>query len=57
MLDNDRIIAIYTIECDLGDGWESNKEHERITGKVLDPKIKLEALQMGTNILIFGLSQ
>ena len=57
LLDNDRIIAIYTIECDLGDGWESNEEHERITGKILEPEKKIEALKMGTNILIFGLSQ
>jgi hypothetical protein len=57
LMDNDRIIAIYTIESDLGDGWESNQEHERITGKILNPEKKLQALQMGTNILIFGLSQ
>ena len=57
LMDNDRIIAIYTIESDLGDGWESNQEHERITGKILNPEKKLQALQMGTNILMFGLSQ
>ena len=54
---NDRIIALYTIESDLGDGWESNEEHERITGKILNPQKRLEALKMGTNILIFALSQ
>ena len=54
---NNQIIALYTLETDLGDGWESNEEHERVTGKRLDPKKKLEALKMGTNILIFALSQ
>ena len=44
-------------ESDLGDGWESNEEHERITGKILNPQKKLEALKMGANILIFALSQ
>ena len=54
---NDKIIALYTLESDLGDGWESNEEHERITGKKLSPQKRLEALKMGTNILIFALSQ
>ena len=54
---NDRMIALYTLECDLGDGWESNNEHERITGIKLDPKKRQEALKMGTNIIIFALSQ
>ena len=54
---NNRIIALYTLESDLGDGWESNEEHERITGKRLSPQKRLEALKMGTNILIFALSQ
>ena len=57
LFDNNRIIALYTIESDLGDGWESNEEHERITGKILNPQKRLEALKMGTNILIFALSQ
>tara|TARA_Y100000589_G_scaffold61922_1_gene53154 strand:- start:423 stop:1148 length:726 start_codon:yes stop_codon:yes gene_type:complete len=54
---NGKIISIYTLESDLGDGWESNLEHERVTGKILDPKKRLEALKMGTNIIIFALSQ
>lgn len=52
-----KIIALYSLESDLGDGWESNEEHERITGEKLDPKKRLDALKMGTNILIFALSQ
>ena len=54
---NGKIISIYTLESDLGDGWESNLEHERVTGKILDPKKRLEALKMGANIIIFALSQ
>ena len=54
---NNKIIALYTLESDLGDGWESNEEHERITGKRLSTQKRLEALKMGTNILIFALSQ
>tara|TARA_Y100001970_G_scaffold139905_1_gene172212 strand:- start:5845 stop:6576 length:732 start_codon:yes stop_codon:yes gene_type:complete len=57
LFDNNRIIALYTIESDLGDGWESNEEHERITGEILNPQKRLEALKMGANILIFALSQ
>lgn len=57
LYDNKKIIAIYTLECDLGDGWESNQEHERVTGKILNPKKRLDALKMGTNIIIFALSQ
>ncbi len=54
---NNKIIVLYTIECDLGDGWESNEEHERVTGKRLPPEKRIKALKMGTNILIFALNQ
>ncbi len=27
-----RMIALYTLESDLGDGWESDEEHIRVTG-------------------------
>jgi len=57
LFDNNRMIALYTLESDLGDGWESNEEHEKITGKKLNPEKRIEALKMGTNILIFALSQ
>jgi hypothetical protein len=52
-----KIVVLYTLESDLGDGWESNEEHERVTGKRLNPEKRIEALKMGTNILIFALSQ
>ena len=54
---NDKIISLYTLESDLGDGWESDQEHERITGKKLHPSKRLEALKMGTNILVYILGQ
>ena len=57
LFNKEKIIALYSLESDLGDGWESNEEHERITGVKLDPKKRLDALKMGTNILIFALSQ
>ena len=52
-----RMIALYTLESDLGDGWESDEEHMRITGKKLDYNKRNEALKMGSNILIFALTQ
>jgi len=54
---NDKMIALYTLESDLGDGWESDEEHIRITGERIDYNKKLAALKMGANILIFALTQ
>ena len=54
---NNKIIALYTLECDLGDGWETNEEHERITGTKLPYEKRQEALKMGVNIIIFALKQ
>ena len=54
---NDKMIALYTLESDLGDGWESNEEHIRITGEKLSAEKKEQALKMGANILIFALTQ
>lgn len=45
-----RLVALYTYECDLGDGWEDADVHK-------DPEeTRQKALRMGTNILdyIFG---
>ena len=45
-----RLVLFYTYECDLGDGWESSNIHN-------DPEQKrLEALRMGTNIIIYALT-
>lgn len=46
-----RLMVFYTYECDLGDGWEDIQVHK-------DPQsVRLEALQMGANILEFALTQ
>ncbi len=45
-----RLVVFYTYECDLGDGWESPNVHN-------DPESKrMEALKMGTNIIIYSLT-
>ena len=45
------IIAIYTYETDLGDGWEDKNVHNN------PDKLRLEALKMGTNIVLYALSR
>jgi len=45
-----RLVVFYTIETDLGDGWEDTDVHD-------DPPEKHEAaLQMGTNIVLYALT-
>lgn len=45
LFQNDRLILLFTYECDLGDGWEDPEVHN-------DPEyIRLKALQMGANII------
>jgi len=45
-----RLICFYDYESDLSDGWENDNVHH-------DPyKIRLKALQMGTNIISFAFS-
>lgn len=40
-----RLVLLYTFECDLGDGWEDADVHN-------DPEsVRLKALQMGANIM------
>ena len=56
MFHNDRLIMLYTLESDLGDGWETDEEHIRITGTKLDYNKKIDALKMGTNIIIYVLT-
>ena len=42
-----RLVAFYSYECDLGNGWEDQRIHH-------DPEEKrLQALQMGANILAY----
>lgn len=46
-----KLVVFYSYESDLGDGWESPDVHN-------DPPEKREAaLQMGTNIILYSLSQ
>ena len=48
---NERLVLLYTYESDLGDGWESQKVHN-------DPEnLRLKALKMGTNIIMYSLLQ
>lgn len=46
-----RMIALYTFESDLGDGWEDLEVHRD------GEKKHREALEMGTNIIIYSYSQ
>lgn len=45
-----RLVVFYTYECDLGDGWESPNVHND------PPEKRLAALKMGTNIIIYALT-
>ena len=46
----DRIVLIYTFECDLGDGWEDQEVHN-------DPReIREKSLKMGANIMNYVFS-
>ena len=49
LFNNDKIIAIYTYESDLGDGWEDISVHGN------DESKRQEALKMGTNIILYSL--
>ncbi len=45
---NNRVVLLYTYECDLGDGWENEEIHH-------DPwKIREKALKMGANIIHYA---
>lgn len=47
----DRLVVLFTTESDLGNGWEDPEVHN-------DPEsVRLEALQMGANILSFVFSR
>ena len=48
---NNKLILLYTYESDLGDGWEDKNAHN-------NPEyLRNQALKMGTNIIIYALSQ
>ena len=51
LFDENRLMILYTFECDLGDGWEDPEVHN-------DPEeIRLKALQMGVNIIYYAMTQ
>jgi len=43
-----RLVLLYTYESDLGDGWENPEIHND------PPEVRLKALQMGANILLYA---
>lgn len=46
-----RLVCLYTYECDLGDGWEDEAVHNDT------PEVREKALQMGANIISFVFNQ
>lgn len=47
----DRLVCFYSFECDLGDGWENPDVHND------PPEKRLQALQMGANLIQFAFRQ
>ncbi|WP_373056279.1 DUF4159 domain-containing protein [Zunongwangia sp. H14] len=48
IFDNNRLVLLFTYECDLGDGWENQEIHH-------DPEeVRKRALQMGANIIKYA---
>ena len=45
-----RLCVFYSYESDLGDGWEPAEVHDN------PPEVREQALQMGTNILVFAMT-
>lgn len=48
--DNGRLMVFYTVETDLGDGWEPQSVHDN------PPEKRRQALQMGVNILTYAMT-
>lgn len=46
-----RMVSFFSVECDLGDGWENPEVHGD------NPEMHLKALQMGANIVSFVFTQ
>lgn len=51
IFDGDRLLVLFTAECDLGDGWEDPEVHNDPT------ELHETALKMGANIFAFILAQ
>lgn len=45
IFENDRLVCLYTYECDLGDGWEDREVHND------SETVRQKALKMGANIV------
>lgn len=48
IIENGRLVLLYTYETDLSDGWEDSSVHND------SPQKRQEALQMGANILMYA---
>lgn len=46
-----RLVCFYSLECDLGDGWEDEEVHND------PPEVRLQALQMGANLIQYAFQQ
>lgn len=51
IIENGRLVLLYTLETDLSDGWEDQPVHND------SPEKRKEALQMGANILMYAFSR
>ncbi len=51
IFEDERILILYTYECDLGDGWEDPEVHNA------PDALRMAALKMGVNIVHFALTQ
>jgi len=49
LFEKNRLIVLYTFESDLGDGWEDESIHNN------PDSIRIQALKMGTNIVMYNL--
>lgn len=48
IFENQRLLCVFTFECDLGDGWEDPAVHND------PPEVRLKAFQMGANIIKYA---
>ena len=46
-----RLVVFYSYQSDLGDGWEDAAVHDN------PPAVRRQALQMGTNLFVYALTQ
>ena len=46
-----RLVAFYSFECDLGDGWEDYEVHKD------SPEMHIKALKMGANLIQFAFNE